>query len=209
MMARARMVTQIAVLLALLAGVAHGQIPDEWAGRVPAAVREEIEQLVNQARHEGLPVEPLILKALEGSAKGVDPARIASAVRIYRAELRDARYLLESSDEAMIEPAAVTAVALALHRGLPPHEITVLLRATTEADLEPALHVACEIVARGYAPTDATELVAHALANAVTAGGLRELPRAVAVELQRGATRGEAMARVRVQLRAPPPGREP
>ena len=209
MMARARMVTQIAALLALVAGSVHAQIPDDWAGRIPASVRDEIEQLVNQVREEGLPVESLILKALEGSAKGVDPVRIASAVRIYRAELRDALFLLESSDEAVIEPEAVTAVAFALHRGLPPHEITVLLRVATETGLEPALHVACEIVARGYAPADAAEFVAHALANAVTAGGLRELPRAVAVELQRGATRGEAMARVRAQLRAPPPGREP
>jgi hypothetical protein len=56
--------------------------------------REAVSAIIEAARGEGLPVEPLVDKALEGATKGASGPRIITAVRSWAAELRRARQAL-------------------------------------------------------------------------------------------------------------------
>ncbi len=204
-----------AVLVLLLgimvpASPARAQVPDDWAARVPGSAIGEIRVLVGEARAEGLPVEPLIQKALEGSVKGVAPERIVSTVRVFRAELRDARYLLRSvRPDSVAESGDIVAVAFALHRGLRPSEVRELLEVAPDETRDVALQIAADITARGYAPEDASRLVADAIVQRLSPDQLLSLPRFVLAELERGAAPDEAINRVRVQLLRGQPGRVP
>jgi len=198
------------VALAVLAGALVGQVPDDWARRVPPGALAEVESLVREAGAEGLPTAPLIQKALEGSIKGVEPDRIIRTVRIFRAELRDAHYLLMSvRPSATVEESDIVAVAFALHRGLRPAEVRELLAVAPEEARDVALQIAADIAARGYSPEEASRLVSDAIAKRLTPSELMALPRFVSVELERGAAPDEAMNRVRVQLLRGQPGRAP
>src|SRR2546425_11590863 len=57
------------------------------AGRVSPEVATLVVELGTAASARGLPVDPLIQKAIEGSAKGVPSERIAAAVRLVVLEL--------------------------------------------------------------------------------------------------------------------------
>jgi len=51
------------------------------AGHVPPAVVAQVQRLADTAVARGLPVDPLVNKALEGAVKGALPDKIVSAVR--------------------------------------------------------------------------------------------------------------------------------
>jgi len=57
-------------------------IAERLDGRVPPDVGVLVQQLGIAASARGLPVDPLIQKAIEGSAKGVPAQRISAAVRL-------------------------------------------------------------------------------------------------------------------------------
>ena len=207
---RRRALAGVALAVVAVAAPLAGQMPDDWARRVSAAALADIEALVQEAAAEGLPVAPLIQKALEGSVKGVAPDRIVQTVRIFRAELRDAHYLLASvRPNTPVEEADIVAVAFALHRGIRPVEVRELLEVAPEEARDVALQIAADIAARGYSPEQASRLVADAIAQRLTPSQLMALPRFVSLELERGAAPDEAMSRVRGQLLRGQPGRAP
>jgi len=198
------------VALVAWAGALAAQVPDDWAQRVPQAALADVESLVREAAGEGLPTAPLIQKALEGSIKGVEPERIARTVRIFRAELRDAHYLLMSvRPSAAADEADIVAVAFALHRGLRPAEVRELLAVAPDEARDVALQIAADIAARGYTPEEASRLVSDAIAQRLSPRELMSLPRSVSAELERGVAPDEAMNRVRVQVLRGQPGRAP
>lgn len=206
-----RVTTTLSVLLAVLLSVgAAAQVPADWASRLPREAASAVQALVAEADAEGLPSKPLIQKALEGTAKGVAPARIVAAVRNHRATLRDARYIVAGIvPPSAPEPEELEAVAFALHRGLPPAEIRRLLAAASAETREVALQVAADITAYGFSPASASELVADALARRVAPSALIALPRAVTVELQRGLPPAEALIRARARIAGGGAGRVP
>src|SRR2546427_10855180 len=57
------------------------------AGRVSPEVAALVVELGTAASARGLPVDPLIQKAIEGGAKGVPSERVATAVRLVVLEL--------------------------------------------------------------------------------------------------------------------------
>jgi hypothetical protein len=59
--------------------------------RLPEAARSRVEGVLDGARAGGLPIEPLVDRALEGAARGAPPDLIVSAVLRLREELRVAR----------------------------------------------------------------------------------------------------------------------
>lgn len=202
----------LCVLLAFVlnVGTVAAQLPADWASRLPHEAVGAIEELVAVAAAEGLPTESLIQKALEGTAKSVAPERIVAAVRLQRATLRDARFLLAGVVAPAVPDAReLEAVAFALHRGLPPGQITRLLLASPADRREVALEVAADIVAHGYAADAAADLVAAALSRQVTRRALTALPRAVTLELQRGLPPAEALSRTRARIVGGEPGRVP
>src|SRR2546422_8005627 len=83
-------VTRLApVLLLLLAGslAAKESTTARLNRRVPPGVAAAVRALADSAAARGLPTDPLVDKAIEGSAKGVDPERVVAAVRLVFTQL--------------------------------------------------------------------------------------------------------------------------
>ncbi|HKC41731.1 MAG TPA: hypothetical protein VKC15_19470, partial [Gemmatimonadales bacterium] len=84
------------VRLALALGLAAGPLTAQngnprLAGRVPPAALPAIDSIIATAVAESLPTEPLVQKALEGSAKNVPADRLVNGVRRGLLQLRAAR----------------------------------------------------------------------------------------------------------------------
>ena len=75
------MITLLALPLALLSMQQGTGIAQRLTGRVSPQIASLVEELGTAATARGLPIDPLIEKAIEGSAKGVAPERVASAFR--------------------------------------------------------------------------------------------------------------------------------
>src|SRR5213592_5194640 len=77
------MIALLAIPLTVLSmqQAADSAIAQRLAGRVPPQIASLVEDLGTAAAAHGLPIDPLIQKAIEGSAKGVPPDRVAIAVR--------------------------------------------------------------------------------------------------------------------------------
>ena len=92
----------------------------QLAGRVPAAALPAIDSIIATAVAESLPTEPLVQKALEGSAKKIPADRLVGGVRNGLLQLRAARMLVARSVPGQPLPEGhVAAVAAALARGVP------------------------------------------------------------------------------------------
>lgn len=196
-------------LLALLAGLAAplsaqnegARGGDRLAGHVPPATLPALDSIVQDAARDGLPTEPLIQKALEGGAKGVAPDRLVAAVGASAAQLRSASALLRSAGETRPnDPAEITAVAVALSRGVSPQQVARLGAALPGEPTGPALHAVADLVGHGFAEDSSVDLV---IAGAqLGLRGLRFLDIAAAAvqELQRGSSHAAALAHVRAVL---------
>ncbi len=94
---------------------AEGQDP-RLATRLDSVTRAQVEAVVDSARADGLPTEPLVQKALEGSSKGAPGPRIVAAVGTVLGDLRRAREALgrvAGPDELVAAAAALRAGATA------------------------------------------------------------------------------------------------
>ncbi len=160
-------------------------------GRVPAAALPAIDSLIAAAAAESLPTEPLVQKALEGSAKNIPADRLVNGVRRGLLQLRQARAILSHAVPGQTPPEGhVAAVAAALARGLSGPIVERLITAAPDEPPGPALHAAADLVAHRFDPDSAT--ADH--------------------ELQRpgGRTPSEALAHVRAMLpNVPTPARRP
>ena len=94
---------------------------DRIRAELPEVAIERIEARLDEARAQGLPVEPLLDKAVDGLAKQVPGARIAGAVDQLAQELGRAQSVLGA--DVPSAPADVTAVADAMRRGVPDEAI--------------------------------------------------------------------------------------
>jgi hypothetical protein len=196
---------KLAVVLVLIAGPLTAQSAStRLAGRVPAAVLPAIDSIIGTALAEGLPTEPLVQKALEGSAKNIPPDRLVSGVRRGLLQLRQARIIVNQSvpQGQPVPEGHVAAVAAALARGLPGPIVERLLAMAPNEPPGPVLHAVADLVAHRFNPDSAVELLLEAHNKGLR--GVRLLDVAVAAdhELQRpgGRTPAEAMAHVRAML---------
>jgi hypothetical protein len=137
-----------ALLLVVLSPMRAGA-QDDRLSRLDGRTRAEVTAVVDSARAAGLPVEPLIDKALEGASKRADGSRIAAAVRALSRELAAARAALG----VVASEAELVAAADALRAGAGPAVLT-RLRAMRQAEaLTIPLAVLSDLVARGV-PAD-------------------------------------------------------
>jgi hypothetical protein len=151
-----RMTTPL-LFLALLRppGGAAAQDP-RLAARLDSVTRVQVESIVASARGEGLPTEPLVQKALEGSSKGAPGPRIVAAVETTFADLRRAREALgrtAGTDE-------IVAAAAALRAGATPAMVTEMRRVAPHAGVAVPLAVFTDLVAGGMAVDAAWRSVA-------------------------------------------------
>ena len=207
-----RFALALLVVAAPLAAQNGGGAANRLAGRVPPAALPAIDSLIAAAVAESLPSEPLVQKALEGSAKGVPTDRLVNGVRRGLLQLREARVIVGRAMPGQPAPEAhIAAVSAALARGLDPAIVERLLTVAPNESPGPALHAAADLVAHRFNPDSAAELLVEAHNKGLH--GMRLLDVAVAAdhELQRagGRTHAEALARVRALLPNVPPAEVP
>ncbi len=83
------MIALLALPLTLLSLQQQGgaSIAQQLAGRVSPELASLVVELGTAASARGLPIDPLIEKAIEGSAKGIPAERVATAVRLVAMQL--------------------------------------------------------------------------------------------------------------------------
>lgn len=120
-------------------------VDQRLASRFPTSVAIRLDALVDSAAAEGLPTEPLVLRALEGGAKGVAADRIHAALSRLRASLRRARDVLG----AVAAPADLATAAAALQTGLEPARLLELRNLRGIRSLTVPLGSYLDLVAQG------------------------------------------------------------
>ena len=190
------------VVLALVPGTVCAQGPGatKLAGRIPPEAVPAIDSLIAAAVAESLPTEPLVQKALEGSAKGIPVERLVNGVRRGLLQLRQARVLVERALPGQPQPEGhVAAVAAALARGLPPSIAERMLTMATDEPPGPALHAAADLVAHRFNPDSAADLLVAAHSMGLHGERLIDVATAADQELQRGGGRtpGDALPPLR------------
>jgi hypothetical protein len=129
-------------------------------GRLAPAARAEVQTVLDSARREGLPLEPLVDRALEGAAKGADDARIVAAVRRLANELAAAREAFGPG----VADAEVAAGASALRAGARGENLQRLRRLRPGQSVTVAAAVLTDLVALGI-PADTATAAVLALAE--------------------------------------------
>jgi hypothetical protein len=161
-MPRGPMLGALAVVLTAFAprGDAAAQEP-RLAGRLSPDARAGVEAVLDSARREGLPLEPLVDRALEGATKRADDARIIAAVRRLAGDLGAARDALGSG----VSDAEITAGASALRAGARANDLAQIRARRSGQSVTVAVAVLTDLVALGV-PADTATLAVLALADA-------------------------------------------
>lgn len=204
-------VTWSAVMLAALAALDLGAQEPRLMGRVPDAVRGEIDAVIDSARGNGLPAEALIDRALEGASKGADGQRILAAVRRLAGELGASR------DALGVESTApeIVAGASALRAGATTSDLTELRALRSMQSLTVPAAVLADLVAVGI-PVDTAIVAVLALAEDADDTEYIAFRRSVERDIARGASPVAALgvsldaaAELLGTDRAPPSPRKP
>ena len=138
----------LAVVAPFVAPLA-AQAGDPRLGRLDPAVRPVIAALVDSARVAGLPTEPLVQRALEGTSKRAAGDRVVAAVRRLARDLGTARSALGPAATAP----EIDAGAAALYAGARPADLTALRARRPHLSLVVPLGVLADLVATGV-PAD-------------------------------------------------------
>ena len=194
----------IIALAATAVPAAAQQSPDQRLDRIrgslPAAAVERIEASLDAAQRQGLPVEPLLDKAVEGITKGVPGDRIAAAIGTLARELGRANALLGNGVRPA--PADVSAVADALRRGVPETSVRQLAGHAREGEpVALAVHTLGDLIDRGVPAEHALTMLDAWRDRGGQADELRELPAAVERLMRQGVLPEQAAAAVSGAMR--------
>jgi hypothetical protein len=143
----ARSALLVGALLALGAAPLRAQ-DHRVADRLDPVTASAVQRLVDSARTMGLPPEPLVQKALEGSTLGAGGDRIRTAVSTLFGQLDRARAALGLS----ASDAEVTAGAGAIRAGVPADTLQRLRALRSDRSLVVPLAVLADLVAEGTPP---------------------------------------------------------
>jgi hypothetical protein len=145
---------------------------------LPAPAAEALRDALQQAAARGLPTDPLLNKALEGTAKGAPAERILLAVRELAVELEAARDALPANPRP--SSGELTATADVMRRGVSPEAVRQLARGrTADEPFELALHTLGDLVERGLPVEVALEILSTWREDGVDAERLRTITPAV------------------------------
>jgi hypothetical protein len=152
-----------ALLLAItmMPGAAAAQ-DARLAARLSPAARTDVEAVLDSARRDGLPVEPLVDRALEGATKGADDTRIVGAVRRLAADLAAARDAFGPG----VADAEIAAGASALRAGARGEDLARLRSLRPGQSVTMAAATLTDLVALGVPPDTATAAVLALAASA-------------------------------------------
>lgn len=204
--------------LALFAATLDAQqtIAERLTGRVPPEIVALVQELGSAAAGRGLPVDPLIQKAIEGNAKAVPAERVAIAIRGVVAQLDTAAVALRDAGVATpLDTLEIAAGGFAITAGLRGRDVAALARTgRATADVIVGLRVAGTLAAMGVPPEESVRLVGTSLRTQQAPGEMLALPGRVQSEMARGATPAQAAAGLARAAAAqsrhgPPPDRGP
>jgi len=190
-----------ALLLLAAPAVARGQEP-RLVGRVPDAARAQVDAILDAARARGLPVEPLVDRALEGATKGAPPAAIVAAVT----RLRDELVVVRGAFGETASTAELTAGTSALRAGASAEALARLRKQRPGQPLTVAAAVMADLVAAGV-PADTAVGAVLALAHNADDADYIAFRRNVQRDIALGASPAAALAvRLRFTEAADAPG---
>ncbi|HWO87915.1 MAG TPA: hypothetical protein VNL98_02065 [Gemmatimonadales bacterium] len=172
-----------ALALATIAAVPGLAQDTRIDARLDPATAAEVRSALATARNQGLPLEPLIDRALEGASKGASSGRIVAAVRALLNNLSRAAQAL-GPDAAERE---LVAGAEALRAGADSATLAAIRGARRGEPVTVPLGVLTDLVARGV-PADAAREAVLALARrGARDGDFLALRRNVERDIQQGA----------------------
>lgn len=188
----------VAVLLAVVAAArlaAQADVGARLDRRVHPEVARAVQEIATSLAARGLPVEPIIQKALEGGAKGVPDERVIAAVRALAAQLEGAANALRTAGIERPNGDAIDGAAYALSTGLEAKQVAAIARAS-RPPLDPALtlRVAGTLAALGVPPGTTLNLVQGEIRAGRTPDDILNLPSEVQAGIARGSTPTEAAA---------------
>lgn len=147
---------RILTLLVTLAPLAPLAAQDpRIAARFPATEVIAITALIDSAARAGLPREPLVLRALEGAAKGIPGPR----VRLVLARYRDAMTRAQEFVGPGGDPTELSTAAAALLEGVPPAHLAELRRLRGNQSITVPLGAYLDLMARGTSAATAWDRV--------------------------------------------------
>ena len=199
------------VLATILAGgLAAQNVPPRLDGRVSPEVQRAVRRIAADAAASGLPVDPLVQKAIEGAAKGVPGERVIAAVRALATRLGEAREAVHDAGVTAPSGDVVEGGADALNAGLSRRQVSDLVR-VSQPPQDPGLtlRVAATLAALGVPATQASQLVQDMISAGQSPSDLLGLPGQVQAGVARGSTPAQAAAGLARAAGGTPPGRTP
>lgn len=146
------------------------------------ATREVVRSALGRATAIGLPIGPLISKALEGIAKRASTRSIRDAMDALEKRMRRANALL-APDPTVDE---LSAGADALYVGVPDKTLKDMRAIAPRRSIALELGVLTELVARKVAPNKASRMVLELMARNASAAQLSALSSAVQADVAAG-----------------------
>lgn len=192
----------LALLLAALPAAAQQQ-PDleSVKARVASPVALALEELVPAAVRRGLPAQPFLDKALEGTAKRVPPPQIVQALRSLGEELGRAQALLQGAGS--VTPRDISSVAVALRRGAPPDGVRRLsLGAGPGEEIGVTAQTLADLVQRGVDRRDAVDLLLTWRSQGADPESLKQIPAVVDRLIREGVIPAQAAEAIQGAIRA-------
>jgi hypothetical protein len=158
--------------------------------RLDERTREAVTAIIDAARREGIPAEPLIDKALEGASKNAPGPAIVVAVRNWASDLKRARQALgPASTERDIQ-----AGATALRAGIRTQELEQLRAAKSGIRVASAIDVMTFLVTSGVPADTIAPVVVRLVLAAVTEEQLTALQRDIQRDISGGVSAVTAAA---------------
>ena len=206
--------TGVALTIVLGVIVAGGLAAQDVQARLDRRVSPEVQRAVQgiaaDAAAHGLPVDPLVQKAIEGAAKGVPGDRVIAAVRALAGRLGQAMAAAREAGIAAPAGDVVEGGADALNAGFSGRQVSDLVR-VSQPPQDPALtlRVAATLAALGVPTTQTFQLVEGMISAGRSPSDLLGLPGQVQTGVARGATPAQAAAGLARAAGGVPPGRLP
>ena len=168
------------------------------------ATRSAVLEQLTLAKSNGLPVEPLMSKALEGVAKNASTASIRTAMDALQKRLRKANELLAPT--VSVDELSAGADALYVHA--PEKTLKAMRAVAPRRSIAVELGVLTELIARNVSPKKASESILQLMARGATSAQLTDLNRSVQSDVAAGLTPEAALdrhGRGVMSLLPPPP----
>ena len=178
------------------------------SNRLDAPTRKALSALVDSARAQGIPVEPLMEKVYQGLAMGADGSRIVVAVRSLTFEMGNAHRVLG----AVATTDELKAAASAVHAGVPAVELGKMKKQSgLRRSLTLPFTVLADIVSRGVPVAAATNAIRSLVGAGAKDKEISDFQRNVSVDIEKGAqpaAAAETRAKGAVAPAAKPDNRE-